>query len=412
MAQLSSSTPPRMPRRASEETTPVILLPILRTSQDLRGPSTTLVPDAMEVQSFRFPTPPRLKQLTDFLAMPYTQQEWKLVMGEVRTLYFKHNYRQCSARCIQLLESIEDLNRVHPLYSIYLSFYAATCIELTARSLHANSCEKIPLLQTASHYYKQAEINTGYATFSAAPTIMNAIRERGGLQSASDAASIRSSVNSVFSQTSSASSNIPPSPTSPEFPYNLQDREGEITPTMKHVHPSSSEEDLKPAPLKVRKKVSFTTAPGISSDSLLLLEPEQEASRSPSQSYQSSPRDTTERGSSTSNYLSSQYLDHYLAHLASLSEQLTYHKTVVSNHIESITAQRKARRSDTSQIFGGFSNGILSSSDFGGSDETKRADLQSRIQRLKERGWKRERFHGDRYKKLCDLALSELNIGD
>ncbi len=40
-------------------------------------------------------------------------------------------------------------------------------------------------------------------------------------------------------------------------------------------------------------------------------------------------------------------------------------------------------------------------------EEVLKVELVERIKRLKEIGWKRERFNGERYRLLCERALSE-----
>lgn len=44
-------------------------------------------------------------------------------------------------------------------------------------------------------------------------------------------------------------------------------------------------------------------------------------------------------------------------------------------------------------------------------EEVMKVELRERINRLKERGWKRERFDGERYRVLCEKALSEVQEG-
>ncbi len=41
-------------------------------------------------------------------------------------------------------------------------------------------------------------------------------------------------------------------------------------------------------------------------------------------------------------------------------------------------------------------------------EEPVKVHLQERIRRLKDRGWKRERFDGEKYRVLCERALVEV----
>lgn len=44
-------------------------------------------------------------------------------------------------------------------------------------------------------------------------------------------------------------------------------------------------------------------------------------------------------------------------------------------------------------------------------EEVRSVELRERINRLKERGWKRERFNPERYQVLCGKALVEVGDG-
>jgi hypothetical protein len=66
-----------------------------------------------------------------------------------------------------------------------------------------------------------------------------------------------------------------------------------------------------------------------------------------------------------------------------------------------MTDMRKTR---LPSIFTGFESGM----DGVDKDQMQKIELRARIQRLKENGWKRVRFNGERYQKLCENALEEL----
>jgi hypothetical protein len=44
--------------------------------------------------------------VTDLIIVPHTEEEWKVVMKEVKILYLKGQYKHCSMRCKQILDSI------------------------------------------------------------------------------------------------------------------------------------------------------------------------------------------------------------------------------------------------------------------------------------------------------------------
>ncbi|KAI9806852.1 MAG: hypothetical protein M1833_002509 [Piccolia ochrophora] len=134
----------------------------------------------------------------------------------VKVLYLQQQYKTCTARCKQLLDEIE--HSLHPVHTAYLHFYAATCVEITARSQHPLSVNKIPLLHTAREYYVRASstLPPPLPTSPVTPTTPT--------------------LSSPTSPTSIAST--PPS--SPAFS-------------------SGSESSLKPAPLRIRKTVRFAS---------------------------------------------------------------------------------------------------------------------------------------------------------
>lgn len=46
--------------------------------------------------------------VTDLTIFPYTPEEWRKVMEEVKDLYSKGQYKHCSMRCKQILKGIKD----------------------------------------------------------------------------------------------------------------------------------------------------------------------------------------------------------------------------------------------------------------------------------------------------------------
>ena len=75
----------------------------------------------------------------------------------------------------------------------------------------------------------------------------------------------------------------------------------------------------------------------------------------------------------------------------------------MKSQIEAVNKAAKAWRSNVPTFFTDFGKGVD-----GVSDEMKKVELRARIERLKEGGWKRERFDGRRYQELCGKALGEL----
>ncbi|TAQ89719.1 hypothetical protein B7494_g1958 [Chlorociboria aeruginascens] len=351
--------------------------------------------------------------VTALILLPYTRQEWKKVMEAIKSLYLGRKYRDCSARCIQILDSMTDPYRIHPLYSTYLCFFAATCLELTARSFHNNSASKIPMLQKSLTYYNKAESYIEYATFSSDPTILNMSKLLSGSSSLSPRSpSTRSSIDSVFSESSSYS-------TSPTFSTSSTDSQD-----LKCQGPNRSE-TMRPQPLKIKKSVSFTpevatwgtetkpqslerpTTPETEMDegsSLLDAFPLPPSSPSsplptfPTRTYSSPPPPPANNSLTRS-------LTLYSSDLSSLRTQIHTHCASVTHLITSILEPQNPPLASSSD----FSHHPASSGWEGvDKDAVKKMQLQNRIERLRKQGWKRERFCGERYRVLCERALGDL----
>ncbi|KAE9381802.1 hypothetical protein N431DRAFT_14197 [Stipitochalara longipes BDJ] len=341
--------------------------------------------------------------VTDLIIVPHTEEEWKVVMEEVKILYLKGQYKHCSMRCKQILDSITD--QTHPLYSIYLCFFTASSLEMTARSLHNHSSNKLPLFQEALSFYKKAESFVEYASFSADPNLMHATR-RSTHSSSSISSSIRSSVDSVFSQTSNTSiSSGPDSPTDTEIPPPLPPK----------GPPSVS--TTSPQIIRMKKKVSFSAKLStLPSESELLSEETMIDAfpRPPSAEGENAPIPPEKEQQdlcTLSSYLLDQSITRYRTQLTALSKQLAYHVRSIHSQIATLSEIRRTRRSNLPTAF--FDGGREASGAMEGvsREEVMKVELRERINRLKERGWKRERFDGERYRILCERALGEVQEG-
>lgn len=88
-----------------------------------------------------------------------------------------------------------------------------------------------------------------------------------------------------------------------------------------------------------------------------------------------------------------------------MQTQLRYHIGSVNAQIVTLQEVRKARRSNRPNLIAAFSAGGIDGVDM---SELKKIDLKARRERLREAGWKRERFQGEKYRRLCEQALAEL----
>ncbi|KAF8863435.1 hypothetical protein BDZ45DRAFT_686034 [Acephala macrosclerotiorum] len=364
---------------------------------------------------------PRPGPVTDLTILPYTPEEWKKVMEEVKNLYSKGQYKHCSVRCKQILDNIKDPHKVHPLYQIYLSFFAASSLELTASTLHDHSSNKLPLFQESLYFYRQAQSSIESVSFHSSHA-----------STASIASSVRSSVDSVFSSpANSARSSLASSPTDDTVP-----------PIHKRtISASSSFSSLSSGTTERRhkKKVSFSIDINHSSansdsetdqppppansaaieSSLLDSFPAPPSQPDPSitstKDLQMQPHAQSPTQETLSVYLLSQSLARYRSHLRDLATQLQYHISSIHSQISLLSQVRRSRRSALPSQFTGFEKGVGLGIGFSGSmgmegvsrEEVLKVELQERIRRLKEQGWKRERFNGERYQVLCERALAE-----
>lgn len=67
---------------------------------------------------------------------------------------------------------------------------------------------------------------------------------------------------------------------------------------------------------------------------------------------------------------------------------------------------RKARRSNLPTQFSELEEKSIGMEGVS-REEMVKVELRERIRRLREGGWKRERFNGERYRVLCERALVE-----
>ncbi|KAL2840680.1 hypothetical protein BJY01DRAFT_249900 [Aspergillus pseudoustus] len=79
--------------------------------------------------------------------VPSSSAQWEKTLQEVKLLYIQRQYKRCVARSSSILSSASEL--VHPVYKVYLYFYAAICYEAMGRYAHDYSRTKIPLLHSA-----------------------------------------------------------------------------------------------------------------------------------------------------------------------------------------------------------------------------------------------------------------------
>ncbi|KAH6675680.1 hypothetical protein B0J14DRAFT_477974 [Halenospora varia] len=364
-------------------------------------------------------------------------------MEEVKLLYLRGQYKQCSARCKQILNSISELHQVHALYSIYLCFFTASSLELTARSLNNNSSNKLPLFQESLAFYQKAQslISSAAYTNNTVPTLKQ------HKSNSSISSSIRSSVDSIFSQASisSVASSILDSPTY-SSPTNLENESTIAKPQplrpKKKVSFSLDLSNLPPVQATIREESNstdilsmFPSPPTLSalsptiipptlslSTTLTRSPPPMRHSTHPPQTQNNHKYQNATSSSSTYAHLLSLSISRYTTHLSALQTQLSTHITSLHAQIHTLSTIRRARRSNLPDLF--ISPQTTTSTpktpavpeQLGKIDEAKedqrRSEIYDRVARLREQGWVRKRFDGDRYRVLCERVIGELEGED
>ncbi|KAF7887224.1 uncharacterized protein EAF02_003871 [Botrytis sinoallii] len=345
--------------------------------------------------------PQSIRSIWSRLVFPYTLDDWKVIMDEVKKLYLTRQYEQCAAQCTKVLNSITDPYRVHPLHSLFLSFYCATCLEITASDLTNNSPEKLllRLRDSLSYFQKKQKIHSHTQIFlSKTMTCRQAIGHlrhhphpvpRSSVDLHSHLLSrltllrvvtIQDPRNSrTFSESSMASI------------QSTQSTDTTATPN-------------RPAPLRIKKKHCphlYLTKVLTTTQALSKLSPVPFHLQSlPSRPIISSKYQVIISGLP----LSQQQLTSYNLNLSSITTQLTYHITHISNLIDNIQNIRKSRRSNQPS----FAPSLFNSPDGLSNEdraEMERQDIRARIEKLRSGGWEKKRWDGSRYAALRQESI-------
>ncbi|KAI9698430.1 MAG: hypothetical protein M1836_004011 [Candelina mexicana] len=384
---------------------------------------------------------------------PTTFPEWQIALQGVKLLYLKRQYKQCASRCTQLLEEAKPL--LHPAHRTFLLFYCALSHELTARSLHNLSSSKLPLLELALEYYHSA------ACYLPTPEPTDYLSNTGDYPDEDEPSPTTDEEDTSPDEdedtpqdTYSTASSTPSSPRTPISPReslrrsssssleSVANENEDSDSTPKEIDawsPYQSSIPL-PSPLRIRKAVRFsppTFLPRPSSSTFTLsptpkrrpTNPPSSSSAAPSPTGILPPKTTTTNtqppgtspflphsqtaialstrlsaspslsshtsiifDSETTSWLRSRSLQRYNAHLLALAPMLETHINTITHLISATSDAQRTRKVSPS---------------FGSSEEED-STRKERVARLRERGWKRERFDARRYEQLCERALAEL----
>lgn len=146
----------------------------------------------------------------------------------------------------------------------------------------------------------------------------------------------------------------------------------------------------RPSPLRIMKSILNAEPPVVES---LLATPL--LTRTPKKALRISIPSTICFSASTTTWLHDRALQRYNTHSNDFHQMLYNHVKVVDTLIKSTSAIQANRHRNK-----------LASRD--NSDEARALDKRVRIEKLKAKGWKRERFMPERYQYLCARALAEL----
>ncbi|KAI9679969.1 MAG: hypothetical protein M1817_004984 [Caeruleum heppii] len=339
---------------------------------------------------------------------PVTPTEWRQALHGVKALYLKGQYKQCTARCAQLLEEADETT--HPLHKTVLVFYAATCLDITARALHPLASTKLEVLSVAREHYERAA-----ATLPSAAEIITTTVTLPSPVSQSSASTPMTPANSPTSLYSSSPSSLGSLDDSRQETMKAEgeEEEEELTntddesdneticlsdsltsptkepPTTLSQSSISSIEIPKPSPLRIRKPhVRFTSDP-------LLVTP-------PKPLINTTTTSTTTMTSTipdpTIPHPLTTHFTRTTTHLSSLARQIQTHIAHLDTLIASTTTSQSTRKVRFVDLRDPTE------------EEVRGWDRRERIERLRREGWKRVRWgeRAGRYEVLRRAVEDEM----
>lgn len=342
--------------------------------------------------------------------LPYTPSEWKRAIADVKKQHLSKRYRSCAARCTEILDNVKDTSQVEPVYIINLRYYAATSMELCARTLPPASRSRTSLLQQARAHFDRAAMLIDAAEDSVVTkTRSGSVSSRtsschspaGSISSraATPETRLSSPTNSVcsfdaFATKTPTQPNAPPVKRVKKVSFSLPNEEiidipetpfripeplvRPDSPTLgfddEYFHSGAARQflpDLPKSPLKFQE-VEYP---------LYVVEEEEP--------LQLIPEDES--------FLMARTVDRFCENLSGLRSLLARHSTSIEELMAAAANDSAARP-----------RSLLLPTASADSEELRRADRQARIERLRKNGWQRKRFDARRYEELCETVLLEL----
>ncbi|KAK3337194.1 hypothetical protein B0T19DRAFT_63775 [Cercophora scortea] len=391
---------------------PLMLSSGSRTSYISQPPPSSSRRSTIDFSQMTKPTPAqRSPKPLSLPVLPHTKADWRKTISEIKRLHIGKKYRVCSARCLEILDNLKDPSQVEPMFLIYLHFYAATSMEICALPLPSSSSFRASLFQQARSHFDRAALLIPAAEDS----VVRKIRRPGSVSSSrsstchspSDSISSRpwspetpssSPANSVCSfEDHSAKSHSPARATkrvkkvSFSLPKTLPKKQHYHIPTPiirpdsptlgfddDYFQEAAAREELPDLPIRFQE-VELPLHP-IAEDQQLNAE----------------------------TFLVTRSVNRFCEGLTALRDQLARHSASLD---ELLTAKPAIPVTPTtpSQLprFSSASSTTTRARSNSAVD-LRALDKQARIERLRQNGWKRQRFDAKRYEELCANVMSEL----
>ncbi|KAK1834834.1 hypothetical protein QBC39DRAFT_10985 [Podospora conica] len=342
--------------------------------------------------------------------LPYTPSEWKRAIADVKKQHLSKRYRSCAARCTEILDNVKDTSQVEPVYIINLHYYAATSMELCARTLPPASRSRTSLLQQARAHFDRAAMLIDAAEDSIVT------KTRSGSVS-SRTSSCHSPAGSISSRSATPETRLS-SPTNSVCSF---DAFATKTPTQPNAPPAKrvkkvsfslpNEEiiDIPETPFRIPEPLVRPDSPTLGFDDeyfhsgaarqflpevpkspLKFQEVEYPLYVVEEEPLQLIPEDDS--------FLMARTVDRFCENLSGLRCLLARHST----SIEELMAAKDDDLLSSSRPRSLLLPGAVDN------EELRRADRQARIERLRKNGWQRKRFDARRYEELCETVLLEL----
>ncbi|PTB81554.1 hypothetical protein M440DRAFT_1387945 [Trichoderma longibrachiatum ATCC 18648] len=334
---------------------------------------------------------------------PSTPEQWKRALGDVKRDFVNRRYRQCSLRCHELLGDMTDSNKPEIACLIYIRFYAASALEMQVRSLQPNSPYRTKLLYQARDHYRIAAhlIREDEAAkrrpSSRSPPSLTSLHTPYGSDASISTVSTRtsssslsiSSLDSCLKRHNSrpkpkkrvAFCDVPSYEPSPEPSY-----ESSYEPIVRPDSPTLGFDDdwgvHQPSP----EPLALYSQPLRSSSGR-----PQFPLPSPTNSEFSVVQDDDtyyDTPSAADSFLHARSVHHYCTVLSGLQRQ-------IASHLEWLERDITAAENPKNMP-------VLS-------EEMRALELQTRIERLRANGWKRQRFDFRKYEALRENALADIN---